>query len=204
MNSLSPSQPLLVVIIGLPGAGKSFFGRRFAETFNAPLISFDEIRTELFNEISHSSDEDVIVSRMAGLQLRELLKTKKTIVIDGGHNPKISRMELNKLAHARKYDTLYVWVQADERITHSRSLHRSAKKDDDVYNRSLTADEFTSQVKKFTAPGNRESFVVISGHHTFATQAKTVLKKLTASHNTPRSIPKHPSSASKGRRVVSF
>lgn len=204
MKSLSPSQPLLVVIIGLPGAGKSFFGRRFAETFNAPLISFDEIRAELFNEISHSSEEDIIVSRIAGLQLRELFKTKKTIVIDGGHNPKISRMELNKLAHNRKYGTLYVWVQADDRITRSRSLHRSAKKDDDAYNRSLTPDEFTAHSKKFTAPGNRESFVVISGHHTFATQAKTVLKKLATPHNTSRSIPKRPASTSQSRRVVSF
>lgn len=204
MNSLSPTQPLLIAVIGLPGAGKSFFSRRFAEAFGAPLISFDEIRKEIFSEMSHSSDEDTIVARVAGLELRELLKTKKTIVIDGGHNPRVSRMELNKLAHSNKYDTLYVWVQADERIARSRSLHRRPKKEDDAYNRSLTIDEFTSQAKKFTAPSNREAFVVVSGHHTFATQAKTILKKIAVSHNTPRNIPKRPSAAGQNHRVISF
>ena len=114
MSTLKPARPLMLVTIGHPGAGKSFFARQFADTFRAPLISFDEIRHELFNEISHSSDEDIIVARGAGLQLRELLKTKRTILIDGGHNPKISRIELAKLAREAGYSVLYVWVQTDE------------------------------------------------------------------------------------------
>ena len=70
MSTLKPARPLMLVTIGHPGAGKSFFARQFADTFRAPLISFDEIRHELFNEISHSSDEDIIVARVAGLQLQ--------------------------------------------------------------------------------------------------------------------------------------
>ena len=44
MKSLSLAKPLVLVVIGLPGAGKSFFARQFSETFGAPMVSGDRIR----------------------------------------------------------------------------------------------------------------------------------------------------------------
>lgn len=177
MNSLSPTRPLLLVTIGPPGSGKSFFARQFAETFNAPLVSFDEIRAGLFEEITHSTDEDLMVAHIAGLQLRELLKTKKTIIIDGGHNPKISRSELEKVARVAGYQMLSIWVQTDERTARARSFRHTQDISKQSFNRALTEAEFISQAKRFTAPSRFESFVVISGRHTYPTQARIVLKR---------------------------
>lgn len=178
MQAERSQKPLLLVTIGPPGTGKSYFARRFAEMFSAPLISFDEIRYELFNDISHSDDENVIVARVAGLQLRELLRTRRTIVLDGGHNPKVSRLELAKVAKKSGYSILYVWTQTDEKTARDRSTRRSEKREGDELNRSLTAEEFESQAKKFTAPSQYENFVVISGRHNFPSQARMVLKKM--------------------------
>ena len=203
MNSLSPSQPLVLVMIGTPGSGKSFFARRFAETFNAPLISFDEIRFELFNDITHSEDEDFVVARVAGMQLRELLRTKKTIVIDGGHNPKVNRAELAKIVKRAGYDVLNVWVQADERTARSRSLRRKEDVDDDRFNRPLSDEEFYAHARTFTPPSKYESYVVISGRHTYPAQARTVLKKLVTSHDTKSpEPPKRPESGGAPRRTL--
>ncbi len=191
--------------IGPPGVGKSFFARQFAETFNAPLISFDEIRYELFNEIAYTSDEDIIVARVAGLQLRELLRTKKTIIIDGGHNPKISRTELEKVVKKSGYDVLNIWVQADEKTARTRSTRRSQAREEDRYNRSLSDDEFASHARKFTAPTRYESVVVISGRHTYPSQARTVLKRLAGNHENTQTTPpvKRPvSGASRSGRSV--
>ncbi|NCU30571.1 ATP-binding protein [Candidatus Saccharibacteria bacterium] len=206
MSTLQPARPIIIVTIGYPGAGKSFFARQFAETFHAPLISFDEIRYELFNEISHSIDEDIIVARVAGLQLRELIKTKRTLIIDGGHNPKVSRIELTKLAKDSGYAVLYVWVQTDERTSRIRSLKRSPGRDMDNYNRSLSTDEFEHQFRKFTEPSDNEPFVVISGRHTYATQARIALKRLANNHETPRKEPpsRTPQAGSITRRPISI
>lgn len=205
MVSLSPTQPYIVVAIGPPGSGKSFFARRFAEMFNAPLISFDEIRSELFNEILYSEDENIIVARMAGLQLRELLRTKKTVVIDGGHNAKISRQELAKVVRPLGYKVLNVWVQTDERTARNRSIKRKKAQPEDSYNRALDETEFVSQSKKFTPPSKYEEFVVISGRHTYPTQARIVLKRMASVH-APASAPVPPRSdirpPQQGRRSV--
>ncbi len=193
MNSLSPSRPLILVTIGPPGVGKSFFARQFADTFGAPLVSFDEIRFELFNEITHSNDEDLIVARVAGLQLRELLRTKKTIIIDGGHNPKVSRAELEKVAKRAGYEVLSIWVQANEQTARARALRRKQDKEEDRYNRSLSEEEFVSHAKRFTAPSKYETYVVISGHHTYPTQARTVLKRLASQHEVKKpDVPRRP------------
>lgn len=182
MQSGISNKPLVLVTVGVPGSGKSYFARRFADMFSSPLVSFDEIRYELFNDITFSEDENAIVARMAGLQVRELLKLHKTIIIDGGHNPRVSRMELAKVAKNNDYGVLYVWVQTDQNTARLRSTRRSTKTDDDLLNRSLTNDEFESQAKKFTAPSEFEKFVVISGRHNFPSQARIVLKKMIGPH----------------------
>ncbi len=182
MQSVRPNKPLLLVTVGIPGSGKSYFARRFSEMFSAPLISFDEIRYELFNDVSFSEDENAIVARIAGLQVRELLKLHKTVIIDGGHNPKVSRLELAKIAKKNDYGVLYVWVQTDENTARERSLRRSSRAEDDLLNRSLTRDEFESQARKFTALSDLEKYVVISGRHNFPSQARIVLKKMIGPH----------------------
>lgn len=207
MQTTPTAKPLLIVTVGPPGSGKSFFARQFAETFNAPLISFDEIRSELFNDISYTADEDIIVARIAGLHLRELFKTKKTIVIDGGHNPKVSRMELSKIARTQGYSVLNIWVQTDERTARTRATRRSSKNSFDVYNRALSDQEFEIHAKKFTPPSQQEVFVVISGRHTYAAQARTVLKKMVVPHEAPKVTPQQrpqPQQPNPGRRTLSI
>jgi hypothetical protein len=60
----------------------------------------------------------------------------------------------------------------------SRSLRRNPKRAGDELNTSMEEETFASYVKRFTAPFKGEDFVVISGKHTFATQARIVLKKI--------------------------
>ena len=178
MKSLSLSRPLVLIMIGAPGSGKSFFARQFAETFNAPIVSYDHIRSTLFDKPEYNGEQEGYVYNLAYQQLSELLKTEKTIIVDGGHNVRTDRTALIKRAHQAGYDTLTVWVQTDEATSRVRATRRSNRRQGDTYNASLNDQQFARLTREVTVPAAHEPFIVISGKHTYASQAKVVLKKL--------------------------
>lgn len=166
------------MVIGVPGSGKSFFARQFATTFRTPLVSYDYIRSRLFEAPTYSNKEESMVYSLAGQQITELLKTEKTILVDGGLNDKSDRASLAKLAEKAGYGSLTIWVQTDTSSSKQRATRRSSKRPGDALNTSLSVQQFNTLSRELTPPSPQEQFVVISGKHTFATQAKAVLKKL--------------------------
>lgn len=180
MKSLSLSRPLMLMTVGLPGAGKTRFSVQFAEMFSAPLVSYDRIRYELFNEPTYSDDEAAIIQRIADYQVEELLKTKKTLIIDGAANTRADRTVLRQMAAKNGYGTLLVWIQTDPSTCESRSVS-SRLQHEDKWRSAISRPIFTQLSRRFQAPGMNESYVVISGKHTFGAQARTVLKRLVPS-----------------------
>lgn len=178
MKSLSLSRPLVFMVIGIPGSGKSFFARQFAETFSAPLVSMDYIRHTLVPESNYTSEEDEVIGELAEAQLSELLKTERSIVIDGGVNTVAGRQSVATLAKKRGYGLLTIWVQTDQGSAELRSTRRSKRRKGDNLNASMSQSAFAAYTKAFEAPARREDYVVISGKHTFATQVRVVLKKI--------------------------
>lgn len=181
MKNLSLPKPLILVLVGLPGAGKSFFARQFAEMFGSPLVSFDRIRYELFAEPQNSAEEHTIIGRLAEYQIAELIKTHRSFLVDGGYNAAAARQALATYAKKHGYGVLVIWVQTDDQTAQLRSMKRNPRKLDDQFSPSLDNQTFLSLSKRLTAP-SREEYVVISGKHTFSTQAKMVLRKLATPH----------------------
>lgn len=180
MKSLSQAKPLVIMTVGLPGAGKSYFARRFSETFNAPLVSYDRIRYELFNQPTYGKDEEAIVERIADYLVHELVKTGRTFIIDGGANVKADRYQISRAVRQHGFDTLLCWVQTDPATCEHRSIRRNPQKADDVYNVGISKDIFDSLKRRLTPPGAGENYAVISGKHTYSTQARMILRKLAA------------------------
>lgn len=164
MKSLSLSQPHLIVLTGIKGSGKTFFAEKFAETFHAPYIG----REVIDQLVQDTSIADQIVEH----QLDQLLKTKQPVVVDGLGTTRTERAELAKKAREAGYTTLLIWVQTDPATAKSRAVKASGKQ--------LHSDEYDRLSKRFTPPNSLEKPVVISGRHTYASQAKVVLKRLTA------------------------
>lgn len=169
MKSLSLNQPHVIIMVGVPGSGKTFFAEKFAETFNAPYVSLEKILFE-------TQDDMVAATAITHYMFTELLKTRQSIIIEGATNSRADRDRLTKQAKAAGYETLLVWVQTDPATAKIRSVKGVKSK----ANRTLSPEEHDRIVKRFTAPNNLEKPIVISGKHTYATQAKIVLKKLSA------------------------
>ncbi len=184
MRSLKLETPHAIVVIGIQGSGKTFFAEKFAETFNTPFIE-----EAMFTGLSR--DEKTGRSMMQKI-LAETLKTKSSIVIESALSSKADRQELVKVLKKAGYETLFIWVQVDTDTAASRSRRSSG----------ISESDYIKRMKQFAQPESYEQALVISGKHTFATQVKAVLKRLTSSPRPPLHKPIERPAASQRNRVI--
>lgn len=161
MKSLSLSTPHIIALVGIPGSGKTHFARQFSETFSTPYINDQPLRY-----IARQPDDANSITLSI---LVEIMKTRQTILFEGQTDKRTDRTDLVKLAKKHGYKVLFVWVQADQSAARTRQ------------SKQMSADEYDQRMKNFSAPHESEPYIVISGHHTYATQARAVLKHLTQS-----------------------
>lgn len=159
--------PHLIIIVGIPGSGKTFFAEHFATTFNAPFVSVAAIVASL--DANLGQDSAVTISNY---MLKELLKTGQTVVYDGIVDSRTMRAALAKIAKDKGYSPLLVWVQTESA---SAKVRATKPRKDAPY---LTSEEFENALRRFTPPNASEKAVVISGKHTYPSQLKIVLKRL--------------------------
>jgi gluconate kinase len=177
------------MMVGIPGSGKSFFASQFADTFHAPYI--DTLAIEKLSRDSETAGE--LISLMIG----ELAKTHQTFVFEGNSDARTHRAEFSRWARSKGYQPLLVWVQTDQRTALKRALK----------NGSVTRESFDTILHAFSAPHADEKPIVISGRHTYASQARVVLAVLSkdarpAAEPTPVTPAPRPTAVQPPRRNV--
>jgi len=173
MKPLTPSTPHVIIMVGIPGAGKTTFAENFAKSFKAPYINPRSI-----SDLTGINAE--ATEKVTKLLFDELLKTNRTLIYEGSTYAKSQRVALEQMVTKAGYRPLIVWVQTDP----IESKRRATKKQQD--NSQLSPAQFDVAVKSFQNPVAAEKPVVISGKHTYATQLRVVLKRLAGiTPNTP-------------------
>jgi predicted kinase len=172
MKPLSLNAPHLIVMVGIPGSGKTFFADKFAATFNAPIVSFEKIAQEIYGSYNLTSDEQAVVVRVSHSLLAQLLKTGQTVVYEGITDTRTTRQALAKIAQDNNYEPLMVWVQTESVAAKTRATKSIRGVP------AMTVDQFDTVLRRFTVPNAGERAVVISGKHTYASQLRIVLKRL--------------------------
>jgi len=165
MKPLIPNTPHVIIMVGIPGAGKTTFAQNFAKTFHAPYINPRSI-----SDLTGIDDE--ATERVTKLLFDELLKTRHTLIYEGSTFAKVQREALEQMITKAGYKPLLVWVQTDP----FESKRRATKKGPGLH--PISASVYDELVAQFQNPSEKEKPVVISGKHTFTTQLRTVLKRL--------------------------
>lgn len=178
MKDLQLTPPLLIIVMGGPGSGKTFFARQFAEQFNIPRISEDVVRFELFEQPQFNQDEIEITSRIAHYALAQIMKTQQTVICEGTFLQLEQRKELYELAALCGYHTLTIWLQTDTTTAMNRVLRRDRRSPDSKFSFSMSEEAFTNVMNSLERPVAKEPILVISGKHTYRSQSLAVLKKI--------------------------
>ncbi len=167
MKPTGTNKPHLIVTVGIPGSGKSFFAEHFADTFKAPIVSFDRLYKELSSDIGWKD-----IQKVANYMLGEMLKTKQTIIYEGPTDLKTYRIDISKQARSAGYEPLFIWIQTEPATARKRATKPTNDRP------ALTDEQFDASWKRFNAPDQSEKTIVISGKYTYASQLKIVLKHL--------------------------
>lgn len=169
MKSLHLNKPHLLVVVGIPGSGKTFFAEKFAETFNMPYIHYQALQLTPQTPLDEAETAEI-----AGTMYRELVKTNQTIIVEGPGASRAERDALARLARQSGYEFLLIWVQTEPASARSRAV----KGVRGGTNHTMSDEMFESEAKRFSPLHKSERSIVISGKHTYPSQAKIVLKRL--------------------------
>ena len=191
MKSLSLTTPRVIFVIGKPGVGKTQFASKFAETFNVPYVEADQVRGIITQDPVYDTAEQKTVDRLVMLQISELLKTSQTFLVETSTEAKVDRQNFAKWIRKHNYEPLFVWVQTDGDTAYDRATRASRVNKDKIF--ILPDERYAHLAKRFTAPGEEEKAVVISGKHTYASQLRAILRRLADPNRpaqTPLTVPK--------------
>ncbi len=148
-----------ILIFGAPCSGKTTFAEKFAQKFGLAYYDYGELAEEGF---SHEA-----IMRILEL----IMRTRQTIVLEGGIDTENERAEVRNLLRKYGYEPSLIWVQTDVATLRMRlkSKYRSVAK---------AKEYFDSVTSSMEAPTDFERPIILSGKHTFETQAKHAITGL--------------------------
>lgn len=121
-------RPALVVVMGLPGVGKSHCARLLCARLRAAHVASDELRSRLFIAPSYADEENRAVFGAATAIIDALLGEGHRVVVDATNL--IARNRAGTIAVARSRGTPIIYVRitaSDEDARRRLALRRSAR-----------------------------------------------------------------------------
>jgi predicted kinase len=178
MSKLASSKPLLIMLYGFPGAGKSYFARQLCEQLQAAHVQGDRIRNELFEKPRYDKDENAVVTQLMDYMTHEFLSAGLSVIYDVNAMRLVQRHGLREMARRTRTQPLLIWLQVDAEGAFARVAKRDRRRTEDKYSAPMERQTFDDVAAHMQNPGNIEDYIVISGKHSFNTQASAVIKRL--------------------------
>lgn len=171
-------KPLLIMLYGFPGSGKSNFARQLADHLHIAHIQGDRMRHELFSEPRYDKQENAVVTQLMNYMSEEFLNAGVSVIYDDSMIRQSQRMAIRDLARKKQAQPLLIWFQIDADSSFARLQGRDKRRTEDKYARDYTESEYAKMLGYMQNPTNEE-FIVVSGKHTFPSQKSAVFKRLT-------------------------
>lgn len=178
MSKLVLNKPVLIMLYGFPGAGKTYLARQLCDDVQIAHVQEERIRQELFEDPRFDQQENQIVNHLMNYMTTEFLQAGVSVVYDTNLMRVSQRREIRQLAKQNKAETLLVWIQIDHASAFSRANKRDRRRTDDKYTPSIDENRFNNIVKHMQNPELSEDNIVVSGKHNYSTQRNTILKKM--------------------------
>lgn len=114
------ANPVLVVVSGLPGTGKSYFSRKLAERLPSVIVESDALRKRLCRSPTYSASESHRLFNACHRLIEELLGGGISVILDATNLVERHRERLYRIAEQLGVKLVVVQVEAPEELVRQR------------------------------------------------------------------------------------
>jgi len=129
-ESNAEQQPRVVVVCGLPGAGKTTVAEHVAELLGAELLRTDVVRTDLFPEPEYTDAELRAVYEELFERAAAVVHRGDSVVLDGTFQHREHRDSVEHTADDLGVPATLVKVECEEAVVEERIRQRSDDESD--------------------------------------------------------------------------
>lgn len=177
MSKVVPTKPLLILLYGYSGSGKTYFARQLTQHLQVAHIYGDKIRGELFERPRYDKEENDVIEQLMDYMTGEFLSAGLSVVYDVNAMRVGQRRLMREMARKFHAEPVLVWLQIDPESAYARLNGRDRRRSDDKYAQPTDRATFERIAGAMQNPQNEE-YVVVSGKHTFDTQLSAFIKRL--------------------------
>lgn len=179
MNYNQPmNKPLLIVFLGFPGSGKTYFSKRLAKRLKAITFNSDALRLSMFGSLEtieqiRTQDKSRLYNDVFGAMnyaSKQAILSGYSVIYDAQMTKRIDRTRIEKLAEETGAIPILVWIKTSPEVAYKRGQERDASDDSNKY----SSDKIKFLVDRFAdvtdLPEFTETTIEIDGEIGFDEQ----------------------------------
>ena len=126
---------MIIIVLGLPGSGKSYFAQALANDLNATYVNSDRVRNEKGARGKYSKEEKMLIYQQMAERAREVVLTGKHVVVDGTFYLAAMIDLFRSVSSTTMTSIIFISVVADEDLIRQRlsEVRKDSEADYDVY-----------------------------------------------------------------------
>jgi predicted kinase len=120
------NKPIFIMMIGLPASGKSEQAKKLAAKYDAEIFSSDALREEMFGDVNHQTNNDVLFKELHK-RIRGCLTYGKSAIYDACNISYKRRMEFLKSLNKIPCEKITVIMATPYEVCLERNAQRERK-----------------------------------------------------------------------------
>lgn len=157
-------QPVLYLMVGYPGAGKTTIAKLITEATGAEHVWADWERHKMFGKPNHSETESAALYAALNKHVAQLLAGGTSVIFDTNFNYAADRRLLHDIAARNGAETVVLWVTTPPEVARERAVHSRVVRNG--YDFSMTPEQFeqvAGHLEPPNNPNNYENVIKIDG-----------------------------------------